>query len=460
MNNFSSAKSYCILGLIFFGIFFGSWFLLYKFGLNSLPMQSEDVVASVFTGIAIVEEGTLNLNNYYEMMISKYPEPDDRTRTPYYLIKVGDNYLTAFPIIGPLVTLPIFYIYSFFVEVYTWEDIYLLSHLTGSLVMALSGLLMFYLLREILKYNFKISLILTSTYLFATINLPLISQALWQHGVVQLFLILSVIFYLKKDYFWTYFFLGFAILSRPTALLVLAIISLFILWELYEKQKHLNFKTITTTFSKFVIKAILGILIPVILFLFYNSTFYIDISNQGYSAQLTNSWLGRFPESFIGMWLSPSKGLLIYSPFILFVLIAIYTFFKKDKLVQICFWVILLHTLVLSFWKHWYGGYGFGYRMASDILPFFILPLGYLWQEKMAKYLKPFFLTILISMIIQVSGLIFFDSIWHNAYDKGFRDTSWLWSVENSEAVFNLRRVMVKVGLLEKACEVCLPNHP
>jgi hypothetical protein len=54
--------------------------------------------------------------------------------------------------------------------------------------------------------------------------------------------------------------------------------------------------------------------------------------------------------------------------------------------------------------------------------------------------------------------MIFFDGIWHNAYDKGFEDTSWLWSIRDSELAFNIRRVLVKLGLLERACPQCLPR--
>jgi hypothetical protein len=75
------------------------------------------------------------------------------------------------------------------------------------------------------------------------------------------------------------------------------------------------------------------------------------------------------------------------------------------------------------------------------------------------KIKKIVFILIILSFSIQFSGLIFFDSIWHNAYDTGFRDTSWLWSIENSEALFNLRRLLVKFGYLDKACPVCLPEN-
>jgi len=435
-----------LIFLVTFLIYFGFWVILYKTDINSLPLQSEDIIPTVFTGISIVKDRSIYLNNYYEMMVSKYPQPDDSTRTPFYLKKIGDNYLSAFPILSSLVALPIFYIYLQFIPSISWNDIYFLSHLSGSFIVSLSSVLFYYLLDSILKFNKRTSILLVIAYSLATVNLPLISQGLWQHGVVQLFLVLGFIYFYKKNYFLMALFLGFGILARPTAAIVFIILGIFIIL-----MKDLNLKSAANF--------ICGILIPLSFFLIYNQVYYQDISNQGYAGQLFVSWMGNFPESFFGIWLSPSKGILIYSPVLIFSLIAIYKGFKKEEYLKISFWVILLHTLVLSKWKHWYGGFGFGYRMISDILPFLVLPLGFLLENYYDKVKKWFFITLVISIVIQFSGLIFFDSIWHNAYDTGFKNTSWLWSLENSEAVFNIRRVLVKVGFLEQACEKCIPGY-
>lgn len=108
-------------------------------------------------------------------------------------------------------------------------------------------------------------------------------------------------------------------------------------------------------------------------------------------------------------------------------------------------------------WKHWYGGWSFGYRMVSDILPFLvILMVPYVKSDFFEKTKKLFYLLFSISVAIQFIGLVFFDGIWHAAYDRGFRDTRWLWSIKDSEMLFYVRRVLVKFGMLQKACDVCL----
>ena len=95
--------------------------------------------------------------------------------------------------------------------------------------------------------------------------------------------------------------------------------------------------------------------------------------------------------------------------------------------------------------------------MASDILPFLVLLMvPYVKSGFFEKTRRWFYALFSISLAVQIAGLIFFDGVWHAAYDRGFRDTGWLWSVKDSEIVFYFRRVLVKFGIIRKACNVCL----
>ena len=122
------------------------------------------------------------------------------------------------------------------------------------------------------------------------------------------------------------------------------------------------------------------------------------------------------------------------------------------------FGIVIVHTIVMGLWKHWYGGWSFGYRMASDVIPFLVLLLIPVLKIPKFSQIKPFFIILtLVSVVIQIYGMIFFDGIWHAAYDKGFTDTKWLWSVTDSQFAFDARRVLVKLKILEKACPQCVP---
>ncbi|EKE00364.1 MAG: hypothetical protein ACD_22C00041G0011 [uncultured bacterium] len=467
-------KNFLLITLISFIILFTPWVFVYKSGINTLAVQSEDTLPAMFLPVTILKEGTFYIDTYYPMLLQKYPHPDDKSYTkgltPFYLRKAGSHYISAFPVASGLLALPVYAAPVLLNMPITWNNLILLSHVSSALIMSFSGGFLYLLLKKHFSLSNKLIFTLTAIYLFGSVNFAMVSQALWQHGPVQLFTILGVYFLLNvyrpktssgvfKDLFFSGLFLGLAILSRPTAGISLAFLWLLILIP--------NLKNIRELFKQSFFYG-LGVIPVAAFFLWYNQTFYLNIANQGYSNQLQNNWLGRFPEGFLGIWLSPSKGILIYSPIIIFSLVGFGLILKqviKQKTWQknlhyLTFaLIVLVHVLVMGKWKHWYGGYSFGYRMASDIIPYLILLIvPYITSNLFAKTKKLFYILFGLSVCVELFGIVFFDGVWHAAYDKGFVDTRWLWSLKDSEFVFNIRRILVKLGILVKACPNCLPK--
>ena len=450
--------------LISLAVFFVPFLIPGFRSINSLVIQSEDTVPSIFTTISIIKDRTLYLDKYYVMMRDRYPHPDDKDfqkdLTPFYLRKVDGHYITAFPIITSVISIPIFVVPLIFNMPITWDNLALLNHLSGAIIMALAGLFMFKTLREGFNLDERRAAILTAVYLFATVNFAMLSQAMWQHGTLQLLSILGIYFFLKHQKNQSVYtnmllsglFFGFAFLSRPTAGLPILLIEFYLVFTNFHKTGNL-FKSAVSFTS--------GLVIAASFFLWYNSVYYYDIQNQGYSDQLFRSWLSPFPISFLGVWLSPSKGILIFSPVLLFSLYGLYLAVKykveQVNLYKVFSLIILLHTLVISLWKHWYGGWSFGYRMSSDVLPYFIfLMTPYINSVYFVKTKKLFFVLFGLSVLVEIYGLLFFDGIWHAAYDLGYENTSWLWSIKDSQFLFDIRRVLVKLGLMASACPKCL----
>lgn len=480
--------------LLSFFVYFGSWYFSYKIiKVNQLSIQSEDTVPTLFLPVAIISEGTMHLDSYYEFMRDKYPHPDDKDfekdLVPFYLRRVqdpavegseGTHYVTAFPIITGLLAIPVYVIpYLIGVEL-NWELLAILGHITGALIMAASGGILYVLLKNFFV-NEKKAELLTYVYLFGTINFALLSQAMWQHGTVQLFVIAALYYFLKSQkqtgrYLQTVafgFLMSLAVLSRPTAVIALPFL---LIYTLSKKDSQNFIKQI-----KYWLLTLVGVIPNVLFFIWYNKTYYYSIFNQGYADQADSGWLGRFPEGFLGLWVSPTKGILVYSPIFILALVAVYKIFKKaiqankekgvkslslslssslsemDNFILASFFTVIAHTLVLGKWKHWYGGWSYGYRMASDVIPYLILMLVPIVKtEVWEKYKKVFYILFALSILVQIHGIIFYDGIWHAAYDNGFTETSWLWSIVNSEFAFNARRVLVKFNLLDKACPNCL----
>lgn len=438
-------------------IYFFSWFFVLKTGINTLAIQSEDTLPALFIPVTILKEGTLYADSYYQMILHNYPQPDDKDflkgSVPFYYKKIGGHYVTAFPILAGLLAIPVYILPLLAQMPITFENVALLGHLTAAITVALSGLVLYkLLLRTFFENDNRKALFVTLFYLFGTINLSMLSQALWQYGTLELMVLLGLYYFYasstSKTIFLSGLFFGLAVLARPTAILI------FVLMALLLFIKTRNFKLLTLFVT--------GLLLCGVFFLGYTNLYFKDVANQGYSSQLTSNWLGRFPEGFLGIWFSPSKGILIYSPLFIMLFPGLYVLVKNKAHVlrkdYMFFWlIVLVHTLVMGKWKHWYGGYSYGYRMAADILPFLVLLLvPYMCSTFFAKTKKLFYGLLGISVLVHAAGIVFFDSIWHAAYDKGFKDTSWLWSLKDSEFAFNVRRVLVKLHFMQKACDQCL----
>ncbi len=450
---------FALFGFVWALLFF-SWYIPHRTGINTLLIQSEDTLPAMFLPFAILETHTLYLDNYYDMLIHRYPQPDDRHQllglTPYYLRKVSDgdsvHYVSAFPILISLLVLPLYIPAHLLHLSVSWDLAIYMSGLASSFVVSLLGVAFYIFVSRYFypdDYNLPFwkrrSLWLTFILIFCTINYALTSQALWQHGVAQLFTVLFLYALFSRATFFAGLSFGLMLLARPTTLLSGLLLSYYF-WPFMRR----GFKNLFVEGVRFV----LGFLIPVGFFLWYNHVFYLSVGNQGYSNQIFTEWRGRFPEGLLGLWLSPSKGLLVYSPVFIYSLYGFWTSLRALKsegsggrsLWFVLFGVgALLHTLILGKWKHWYGGWSFGYRMASDVLPYLVLLLVPAF-EHLTSYFW-FALACVVSFGFELMGLIFFDGIWHAAYDRGFVHTYWLWSLRNSELLFNIRRILVKFGL-------------
>jgi len=445
-------------------IFLFSWLVVDKLGINKLSIQSEDTLPALFLPVTIIEEKTIYLDSFYDVMIKNYPHPNDKDYklglVPFYARRIDVNgaihYLSAFPIITPLLALPVYYLAYLLGVSFTLANVTVLGHLVGALICGLSGGFLYMLLRKHFSCNEKKSMLLTAIYLFATVNYAMISQALWQHGVAELFVILAVWFLYEKKYFWMGLALMLAVLSRPTAMIVLCFMSLLFIEKAFSKD---------VSFVKKPFKYVVGFIPPISFFMWYTNKFYLGIQNNGYASQILSEWQSKFPEGFLGLWLSPSKGILVYSPILIFALVGFYlavrnNLWRKNYNHIIFFCIVLTHTLFLGIWKHWYGGWSFGYRMASDVLPFFILLMvPYINSDLFEKTKRLFYMLFVFSILVQIYGIVFFDGIWHAAYDRGYTNTRWLWSIKDSEVAFNVRRILVKLKLLERACPKCLGIH-
>lgn len=457
MNSYN--KFFAVFTFIFIA-YISAFFVMYSLNLNHLVLQSEDYLGTATLPFSLVYEGNFDLNEYYDELVAYYPQPDDATLIPYYLRKNGDYYYSIRPIWTSLLALPVYIpvrVLNLEIDI---ELIRVMSRIGGAFIVALSCGFFYLILDKLLKKSAS-KIFLLITYAFATNSLSTNSQGLWQHGASQLFLSVAILTLLNKRYFLTGLLLGLATVSRPTNLLSFAIIGIYLLWIFYKQNSHFldlkkifNLEKLLTPERKALALYILGGLLAIALEFGLNKILFNVADNAAYGDQL-NGWKNNIFEGFAGLWLSPSKGIFFNSPILIFILYGYYSLFKnlKNKRLSTTENILIpaakitfLHTFIMGWWYSWYGGYSWGYRMASDVLPFIVLMMIPFMRDFFEKgKLRVLSFTLLVlSILNHLASFVFFDGIWHTIYDG--KSKYWLWSIQNSEIIFDIKRVLYKVG--------------
>lgn len=82
------------------------------------------------------------------------------------------------------------------------------------------------------------------------------------------------------------------------------------------------------------------------------------------------------PEALVALLASPSRGLLVYSPFLLAAAVGLWDpRCRRDPLYRLGLLSSALHLLVVARQANWWGGWCFGPRLLTDLLPGLLLAL-------------------------------------------------------------------------------------
>ncbi|MFA6272512.1 MAG: hypothetical protein WC693_05435 [Patescibacteria group bacterium] len=387
--------------------------------------------------ISILKEGDFDLDEYVPA------RQDDFVW--FVLIETTDgHFISKYPVLSSILALPFYAIPHFLGIGFTTAIIITLSKISAAFITAISAILLLFIFRKYLSE--KWSVFLTIAYAFGTSSWTVSSQDLWQHGASQLFLILTVYLLLKPKKSDLRFLLigvviGLSIAARYLNVIFGAVYLIFILYKYRTK----------------IFSTLLGVLVPLSLVLIYQS-YYLDNPFQtGYSCNAYSNrsfaciegWYSEFWDGFGGLLISPSRGLFIFTPFLIFSLIGMWLIWKRNKkevrdynlLFKFTSIGVLIFVVVMSKWWAWYGGVTYGPRMLADITPLmmlFFIPL--LRSELFKRKVVPaiFILLVVFSIINQFTGIIFWDGSWQKA-DTLSADHAWLWDWGNSQLIYYIK---------------------
>ena len=343
------------------------------YNINMRGINSGDTWPAAMLPFAMLSQRTIYLDMFANFFQSL-------SFNPYMVILSEGHYLSFYPIVIPVLITPLYAIpylllnllqlpldmlnTSFYLLVFIMEKLF------ASLIAVTSVVFCFLGWKEIMRR--EIAYICAVIYALATNTWVTSSQALWQQGMVEL--IISILMFLiivneknRSDgkIIFMGVFSGLFIFNRPSdSLLLLPVLT----YALYLGKK---------SFLYYLGSGVLSGL-P---FLAYNLFFFQHFFG-GYANLLSEFTLSSsFMVNLGGLLISPSRGMLIFSPILLLSLFAYPRIKDIDaESLRVFLYMagisILLQLIVYGCFRVWWAGHCYGPRFLVCLLPFLVTYVG------------------------------------------------------------------------------------
>jgi hypothetical protein len=327
---------------------------------NLRPVDSSDSLPGSLIPFAVVLDHTVSLDRFVPWLRGH------AWYTPSIVHKAHDHYFSSYPIGGPLLVAPLYLPLAFLVRDWDPGSLAILARIAekfaAAAIAALSAVVSLLLLEQITTARW--AWCLTLVYALATETWSISSQALWQHGPGEL-AIIGCCYCLqrwsddraRKGFLWLCgACAAAAIIIRPTnAVLLPALLA-----------GLLSAKPKLAQYARLFAAPSCGVL----LLAGYNFFVFHRISG-GYPVAGLN---GDMLPGLAGLFLSPGRGLLIYTPVALFALCAFLprasaARLQHNPLVVTALVFIILDSVIISRWVVWWGGYCWGPRLLTELVP-------------------------------------------------------------------------------------------
>jgi hypothetical protein len=398
----------------------------------------------------------------------------------YFLIEALNGHLTSlYPIGAAIVTLPIYGLFAIALCLLNdWDGRLLgvttaidltsqnfnltrlaLEKLAATLATTLSVVL-FYLAAN-LKFDKLSALVSTFVYAFATSTWTISSQSLWQHTASNLVLTAVMLGFLKAN----------RVSGSPRRLLLIAV---GLLLGVFSGIRPLNliFDLATIVYaiatyrieSRFLLLGCVSTLPSLVWNAYYFGVENLLVGGYLYVAQLMSYSFKQFVEGFLGLLVSPARGLLIYSPILLYAVPGALQVWrlrsgKDEKLLLSLTIASLVMFFNYCFYSVWGGGTSYGPRFLSDALPIGCYLIGYTIADQVQKLenqtqkiwsfrVLGFLAVLIISTFTQLVGA-FGESSWDvipivtTGYDTRFGGR--YWNVSDNPIARHAKSIFFKI---------------
>ncbi len=395
--------------LIFFG--FLLLLLLVIYNSNLQAVHSSDTFPARFLPFSLLLNHNLYLDQWMERVLA---EPMG-VHGAYFAARSHGHWMSAYPIITPLLLTPLYVLPAWWISCQSPPlppssvgyvvIANTMEKLSASLIAAMSGAVLFLAFRKIASRN--VSLVVALIYGLTSNTWAISSQALWRHGLTELsFAFLLWALFRVPDSpsapFWAGLALAVATANKPLEAV------LIVPFLLYFARGHW--------------KSLLLLLTPLVaigsLVFAYNLHFFARLLGGYPTLTLVTEggahfpFLARLAVGLPGSLVSPSRGLLVYTPWAAFAFWGAARLWKEKS----PGWSRPLIVALAAAWVvqvgagDWWGGWCFGPRYLTDLLPFFAWFLVPVWASIRARPVLrvAFAATVAIALWVQVVGAFYY----------------------------------------------------
>ena len=439
--------------------------LLAAYNINLRQVSSHDTYASRFVPISILRDGDLILDEFVPEAMKRRAGNDFFSD---YFIYLRGHFYDSHPPVGPLLALPVYALPAWIGIPDRAELIAnMFSKLAASIMVALSAVLIFGASRRLVisagrdaEQATRLALFAALAYGLATSVWSTASLAMWTHTPAVLGFALALWALTVGRAGVAGVAVAAAWFARPATAPAVALLGLYLVHRaLRDRSTSTAAATSLADVVRFSAAAALTALAGVLYnyWMFGNAVGGAPFRTAFWVKELgtTSMFTGSLPVGLAGLTVSPSRGILIYSPI---VLVAAYgavrawrsplapdsaaaSLHRADALLLARYMSLAALAILLTYSKFivWWGGHGYGPRYLTDAMPFigplfaFGLPplAGRTLRARAATVLIMVMLTYSVS--IQAIGAFCWPSSWTLNDNPPYRYRLWDWHESDIE---------------------------
>jgi hypothetical protein len=335
-------------------------FVVYNANLRAIT--AGDTYPARYLPFAIVQHGTLFLDPVVDVA------QQGRAGSAYWMWTRPDGHtISIYPVVVPVLIAPLYVPAVQYLNWRGWtnarldEVARLMEKLAASLIAALSVSLFYLLLRR--RARSRLALLLAMAYAFGTTTWVISSQALWQHGVASLLVIGALLVLTGKQTtpraIGAGVLLGLIAANRPPDAILAAALGAYGLWFWSGRLKA------------WLIGASA---LPAIAVVSYNFAIAGHLLG-GYGRVGASTFFSHdLLNGVAGLLVSPARGLLLFSPFLLFLVLAwkYPPASREERGLTLAMTIAVVLQILLYAKADWRGGLSWGPRFLTELTPFLI----------------------------------------------------------------------------------------